>query len=107
MGMYKSAHLLESYLFCLLLRCFTSLCYTADGKCVLAGGRSKFVCIYHVQQQVSVASDCRSNTAVSRKVVGKRARDNPERYCGWFCLPCSPKKLKEWHERPRTYAREC
>ena len=23
-------------------------------------------------------------TAVSRKVVGKSARDNPERYCGWF-----------------------
>ena len=33
-------------------------------------------------------------TAVSRKVVGKSARDNPERYCGWFCLPCSPKKLE-------------
>ena len=25
-----------------------------------------------------------SYTAVSRKVVGKSARDNPERYCGWF-----------------------
>ncbi|CAH3017559.1 unnamed protein product [Porites evermanni] len=35
-------------------KCFTSLCYTADGKCVLAGGRSKFVCIYHVQQQVLI-----------------------------------------------------
>ena len=23
-------------------------------------------------------------TAISRKVVGKSARDNPERYCGWF-----------------------
>ena len=23
-------------------------------------------------------------TAVSRKVVGKSERDNPERYCGWF-----------------------
>ena len=23
-------------------------------------------------------------TAVSRKVLGKSARDNPERYCGWF-----------------------
>ena len=23
-------------------------------------------------------------TAISRKVVRKRARDNPERYCGWF-----------------------
>ena len=23
-------------------------------------------------------------TAISRKVVGKSARDNHERYCGWF-----------------------
>ena len=23
-------------------------------------------------------------TAISRKVVGKSARDNPKRYCGWF-----------------------
>ena len=23
-------------------------------------------------------------TAISRKVVGKSARDNAERYCGWF-----------------------
>ena len=23
-------------------------------------------------------------TAISRKVVGRSARDNPERYCGWF-----------------------
>ena len=23
-------------------------------------------------------------TAISRKVVGKSARDNPERSCGWF-----------------------
>ena len=24
------------------------------------------------------------HTAISRKVVGKSARDNTERYCGWF-----------------------
>ena len=24
------------------------------------------------------------HTAISRKVVGESARDNPERYCGWF-----------------------
>nr|CAD7266533.1 unnamed protein product [Timema shepardi] len=28
-------------------RAFTSLCYTADGKCILAGGQSKNVCIYN------------------------------------------------------------
>ena len=35
-----------------------------------------------------------SYTAVSRKVVGRSARDNPERDCGWSCLPCSPKKFE-------------
>lgn len=31
---------------------FTALCYAADGECILAGGRSKFVCIYHVREQL-------------------------------------------------------
>ena len=29
------------------------------------------------------------HTAISRKVVGKGARDNPERHCGWFQIHCS------------------
>ena len=33
-------------------------------------------------------------TAISRKVVGKSARDNPERYCGWFWARCSSKKFE-------------
>ena len=33
-------------------------------------------------------------TAISRKVVGKSARDNPERYCGWFLVHCSSKKFE-------------
>ena len=33
-------------------------------------------------------------TAVSRKVVGKSARDNPERYCGWFLVHCFSKKFQ-------------
>ena len=32
-------------------------------------------------------------TAISRKVVGKSAHDNPERYCGWFWVHCSSKKV--------------
>lgn len=31
---------------------FTTLCYSADGECILAAGRSKFVCIYHVREQL-------------------------------------------------------
>jgi len=33
-------------------RHFSSVCYSADGACVLAGGRSRFVCIYEVTQQI-------------------------------------------------------
>nr|CAD7203149.1 unnamed protein product [Timema douglasi] len=35
-------------------KAFTSLCYTADGKCILAGGQSKNVCIYNVQEALLV-----------------------------------------------------
>lgn len=31
---------------------FTSITYSADGECILAGGKSKFVCIYHVREGV-------------------------------------------------------
>ena len=31
---------------------FTSLCYTADGTALLAGGNSKYICIYHVSEQL-------------------------------------------------------
>ena len=34
------------------------------------------------------------HTAISRKVVGKSARDNPEWYCGWFLVHCFPKKFQ-------------
>ena len=37
--------------------------------------------------------DYLSDTAVSRK-VGKSARDNPERYCGWFWVHCFSKKFQ-------------
>ena len=33
-------------------------------------------------------------TAISRKIVGKSARDNPERYCGWFSVQCSSKQFE-------------
>ena len=33
-------------------------------------------------------------TTVSRKVVGKSARDNPKRYCGWFLVHWFSKKFQ-------------
>ena len=32
--------------------CFNSVCYTADGSCLIAGGKSKFVCIYELSQRM-------------------------------------------------------
>lgn len=29
---------------------FSSIVYSSDGECILAGGRSKYVCIYHVKE---------------------------------------------------------
>ena len=34
-------------------------------------------------------------TDISRKVVGKSARSNPERYCGWFQVYCTSKKFEK------------
>lgn len=31
---------------------FNSLCYTADGSCILAGGNSKYVCLYDTKSQL-------------------------------------------------------
>uniref|UniRef100_A0A1S4H5N3 Small-subunit processome Utp12 domain-containing protein n=1 Tax=Anopheles gambiae TaxID=7165 RepID=A0A1S4H5N3_ANOGA len=36
----------------LMGRAFTSICYSADGECLLAGGKSKFVCIYNVKEAI-------------------------------------------------------
>ena len=45
-------------------------------------------------------------TAISRKVVGKSSRDNPERYLGGFEFTVPQKNLKEWHEKAgRMFAR--
>ena len=44
--------------------------------------------------QLCLASNNILHTAISRKVVGKSARDNPERYCGWFWVRCSSKKFE-------------
>lgn len=33
-------------------RYFTSVCYSSDGSCVLAGGNSKYVCVYEITQQM-------------------------------------------------------
>ncbi|XP_017879748.1 periodic tryptophan protein 2 homolog isoform X2 [Ceratina calcarata] len=35
-------------------KAFRTLCYSADGTCILAGGQSKHICIYNVQEYILV-----------------------------------------------------
>lgn len=35
-------------------KCFTTLCYSADGSYILAAGTSKYICMYDVADQVSL-----------------------------------------------------
>jgi len=35
-------------------RYFNSVCYSADGACVLAGGNSKYICVYEISQRILV-----------------------------------------------------
>lgn len=35
-------------------KCFTCLVYTADGSCLLAGGRSKYICVYAIASGILV-----------------------------------------------------
>ncbi|XP_077996881.1 periodic tryptophan protein 2 homolog [Glandiceps talaboti] len=35
-------------------KAFTTLCYSADGSCILAAGKSKHICIYNVKEQILV-----------------------------------------------------
>ena len=42
-------------------RCFRSLCFSADGRTILAGGNSKFVCMYDVDQRLLMKKFVLSN----------------------------------------------
>ena len=39
-------------LYCIIIKAFNSLCYTADGAGLVAAGRSKFICVYSVEDQL-------------------------------------------------------
>ena len=53
-------------------------------------------CLFWSGIEYSFLGKCESvySYRISRKVVGKSARDNPEWYCGWFLVHCSSKKFE-------------
>ena len=52
-------------------KCFSSLAYTADGSCLLAGGRSKFICIYDIPSKILLRR---------YQISGNRSYDAMQRY---------------------------
>ena len=52
------------------------------------------VCRFLLRNCISQQHQHRKYAAIWRKVVGKSARDNPERYWGWFWVLCSSKKFE-------------
>ena len=52
-------------------KCFTSICYSADGRCLLAGGSTKNVCIYDLGQRVLLKRFCISNNRSLDGVLAK------------------------------------
>ena len=48
-----------------------SLCYSAEGSCLLAAGRSKYVCLYSVDQRVLLKRFCLSENRSLEGIVAK------------------------------------
>lgn len=44
-------------------KCFTTLCYSADGGYILAAGTSRYICMYDIADQVSSLVSFFSNSA--------------------------------------------
>lgn len=69
---------------------FSSLSYSADGCFLLAGGSSKYICMYDVSEQVmiSVCPSFFSTKCVSLKLAAKM---DPAHLVGFSSLPCMMK----------------
>lgn len=64
--------------------CFTTVCYSADGACILAGGNANYVCLYDVRERVllkrweltkNLALDGTQDKLDSRRVTAAGAID--------------------------------
>ena len=59
--------------------CFSTLCYSADGSCILAAGNTKWVCIYNVERRLCVKkfaiSDNKSLDGVREQLNSKKMTD--------------------------------
>ena len=67
-------------------RYFTSVCYSADGSCILAGGNSKFVCIYEVSQQMLLK---KFQVTFNRSLDGVLDEVSPEFVAFYMCVICA------------------
>lgn len=65
---------------------FTSLAYTADGAFLLAGGESKYICMYDTEDRVLVA---RFQTSMNKTLDGVADQLNSKHVTGVFCSVCT------------------
>ncbi|NXJ23672.1 PWP2 protein, partial [Dicrurus megarhynchus] len=62
---------------------FTTLCYSADGQSILAGGLSKFVCIYNVKEQILMKKfEISCNHSLDAMEVFCVSREMKDFFCG-------------------------
>ncbi|NWZ81334.1 PWP2 protein, partial [Poecile atricapillus] len=62
---------------------FTTLCYSADGQSILAGGLSKFVCIYNVKEQILVKKfEISCNYSLDAMEVFCVSKEMKDIFCG-------------------------
>ncbi|NWY28743.1 PWP2 protein, partial [Pheucticus melanocephalus] len=62
---------------------FTTLCYSADGQSILAGGLSKFVCIYNVKEQILMKKfEISCNHSLDAMEVFCVSKEMKDYFCG-------------------------
>lgn len=77
-------------------RAFTSLCYSADGEAVLAGGLSKFVCIYNIREQLLAKKfEISSNLSFDAMEVSRGRNTNTRSSSGRLVLSGEPNGLRK------------
>ncbi|NXX09571.1 PWP2 protein, partial [Larus smithsonianus] len=77
---------------------FTTLCYSADGQSILAGGLSKFVCIYNVKEQILMK---KFEISCNFSLDAMEVCDHSSQF--FFHFPSLPPRLRFCNEESSVY----
>lgn len=61
---------------------FTSICYSIDGKCILAGGNSNYICIYDISSKLLIARYTITNNLSYQGIKQKLSTKNIDKITG-------------------------